>query len=337
MVVKPWLWMPVHLAHRLSPVALKMYGRFNQFQTLSWRSFNWRGLEFTNPLGIAGGVDKDATSIEDWWTLGPGFLEVGTVTPRPQSGHAGKVMERSRDQNAIWNKMGFPSQGVERVIKRLKGLYQPRFTPIFANIGKNAATPIESAVDDYLTCLHLLTGLVDGFVINISSPNTQGLRELLSPDRLRTFLEPLVSASRAPHGKRASDTAAPLLLKISPDLSPTQLDEVLFVAVDAGIDGFVLTNSSAEIRQGLPFPEEGGISGAPLAARSKEFLQRTLRVLGDKRKGLLIVSCGGILSPQDVFERLELGADLVQVYSALVFEGPFFFRKVAELAQERRV
>ena len=335
-MVKPWLWMPADWAHRLSPVALRIYGRFNQFQTLSWKSFEWRGLEFTNPLGIAGGVDKDAMSIEDWWTLGPGFLEIGTITPRPQSGHRGRIMDRSRDQRAIWNRMGFPSQGVERVIKRLKNLYQPRFTPVFANIGKNAVTPIESAVDDYLTCLHLLTGLVDGFVINISSPNTQGLRDLLSPDRLRSFLEPLVHASRAPQGKRASDVATPLLLKVSPDLSPTQLDEVLLVAVEAGIDGFVLTNSSADLRQGLAFPQEGGVSGAPLAQRSKEFLERTLRVLGEKRKGLLIISCGGILSPADVFDRLALGADLVQVYSALVFDGPFFFRKVAELAQERR-
>jgi dihydroorotate dehydrogenase len=304
------------------------------YQTLSWRSFSWHGLEFTNPLGIAGGIDKDAMSIQDWWTLGPGFIEIGTITPRPQKGHSGVRMARDLEHRALWNRMGFPSQGVEAVIKRLKRLYQPRFTPIFANIGKNASTPIESAVDDYLTCLHLLNGLVDGFVINLSSPNTPGLRDLLSPDRLRGFLEPLIAGSRETHGKRASDQATPILLKLSPDVSPTHLEEIVLVAAQLGIDGFVVSNSSASLKDKFSFPEEGGVSGAPLAQISRDMLALTIKALGDQRAGKLIVSCGGVLTPQDVFDRLALGADLVQVYSALIFEGPMFFRKVAAQAPE---
>ncbi len=332
--MKPWLWLPPRAAHDLMPLALRFLSRFQEFQTLSWSSFSWRGLEFTNPLGIAGGVDKDGVSIEDWWTFGPGFLEIGTITPRPQKGHRGITLKRDVKQQALWNKMGFPSDGVEAVIKRLKKLYQPRFTPVFANIGKNSSTALEGAVDDYLTCLHLLSGLVDGFVINISSPNSAGLRELLSPDRLKNFLEPLIAGNKEPQGKRSSDQTPPLLLKISPDISASQLQEVLSVAVEAGIDGFVVTNSSSEIRSGLQFPEDGGVSGLPLAERSKDFLKQTIQALGPQRKDLLIVSCGGVMTPQDVFERLKLGANLVQTYSALVFEGPSFFRQVADLAQD---
>jgi dihydroorotate dehydrogenase len=305
------------------------------YQTLSWGSFSWRGLEFTNPLGIAGGIDKDAVSIQDWWTLGPGFIEIGTITPRPQRGHTGRRLARHLEHRALWNRMGFPSQGVEAVIKRLKRLYQPRFTPVFANIGKNATTPIESAVDDYLTCLHLLNGLVDGFVINLSSPNTPGLRDLLSPDRLRGFLEPLIAGSRETHGKRASDRATPILLKLSPDVSPTHLEEIVLVAAQLGIDGFVVANSSTSLKDQFSFAQDGGVSGAPLAPLARDMLALTIKALGANRQGKLIISCGGVMTPQDVFERLSLGADLVQVYSALIFEGPFFFRKVANQAPER--
>lgn len=333
--MKPWLWLPPGWAHRLSPLALRAYGSVMPYQTLSWGSFTWQGIEFTNPLGIAGGVDKDGRSVADWWTLGPGFLEIGTITPRPQVGNTDQPrLLRDVSAQAIWNKMGFPSQGVESVIKRLKGIYQPRFTPIFANIGKNAATPLENAVDDYLACIHLLNGLVDAFVINISSPNTQGLRDLLVPDRLRRFLEPLASGRSSAVGRRASDVNTPLLLKISPDVSRAQLEEVLLVSIENGVEGFVLTNSSSEIRDKLEFPSEGGVSGQPLAERAKEFLQVAVETLGEKRSGKLLISCGGVLTPDDVFERLKMGADLVEVYSALVFHGPFFFRRVAQLARE---
>ena len=301
-------------------------------QTLTWSPFAWRDLEFTNPLGIAGGVDKNADCIDGWWALGAGFIEVGTVTPKPQEGHSGKVMDRNKGAQAVWNKMGFPSRGVEHVVRQLKSLYQPHFTPIFVNIGKNKATPLDRASDDYVNCMKHLAGLADAFVINISSPNTEGLRELLEPDNLNKFLEPLVRANQEILGSRSSDQGTPLLLKISPDITIEELNKVLEISLNHNIDGWILTNTSLGMREGLHFPSDGGVSGLPLAKRSKEMLSQTVNYLGDRREGKLIVSSGGVMSPADVFERLKMGANLVQVYSSLIFSGPFFFRDVAEQA-----
>ncbi len=335
-MVKPWLWVSPQLAHDLSPLALKLYGRFNSYQTLTWSPFVWRGIEFTNRLGLAGGVDKNASNIEHWWTLGPGFVEIGTVTPQAQPGHRGKRLDRDVAQRSIWNRLGFPSHGVEHVREKLKHLYQPRFTPVFANIGKNATTPLADAARDYITCIEKLSGLVDAFVVNISSPNTEGLRELAKPNNFQRFLEPIVAANNMRKGHRASDINVPLLIKLSPDTTDEDLANILNTSADLGVDGWILTNSSVGIRDNLSFPVEGGVSGGPLASRSKEILRKTIQILGSKRQDRLVVSCGGVLTPQDVFERLEMGADLVQVYSALIFEGPFFFRKVGEAAEVRR-
>jgi dihydroorotate dehydrogenase len=240
------------------------------------------------------------------------------VTPRPQPGNTPPVVARDLARRALWNRMGFPSRGADVVQRRLQALASPRPTPLFANIGKNAATPLEAAADDYIDLLRRLRGLVDGFVVNISSPNTKGLRDLLQPERLTDFLRPLVAERREP-----------LLLKISPDLDDEDLARVLTISHDLGIDGWILTNTSQGLREGLSFPKEGGVSGSPLAARSTDVLRRSLALLGARRAGKLIVSVGGVMSPADVRERLALGADLVQVYSALIFEGPYFFRKVA--------
>lgn len=333
--MRPWLWLSPQLAHDLTPLALKLYGHFNPYQTLTWNPFTWRGLEFTNRLGLAGGVDKNADNIEHWWTLGPGFVEIGTVTPQPQTGHIGKRLARDHGQHSIWNRLGFPSHGMNHVVSRLQHLYQPRFTPVFANIGKNATTPLENAAQDYITCMEKLYPYVDAFVVNISSPNTAGLRELSRPENFEKFLSPIVLANNNRKGERISDVRLPLLIKLSPDISDTELESILHTSADMGIDGWILTNSSAELRQGLSFPKEGGVSGKPLAQRSKELLSRAVQSLGKKREDRLLISCGGVMSPFDVFERLELGADLVQVYSALIFNGPFFFRRVKEAAEVR--
>jgi dihydroorotate dehydrogenase len=278
----------------------------------------WRGLEFPNRIGIAGGVDKDARNVRAWWALGAGFVEVGTVTPRPQAGNTPPVVARDVSHEALWNRLGFPSDGLVKVRQRLEEVGRPYRAPVFANIGKNASTPLETAHLDYSELIRGLRGVVDGFVINISSPNTKGLRELLQPERLHAFLTPILTEKREP-----------VLLKLSPDTPDEDLERVLQISSDLGIDGWVLTNTSQSIRDGLDFPKEGGVSGRPLADHSKQFLTRTLRLLGDRRAGRLIVSVGGIMSGSDVSERLALGADLVQAYSALIFEGPLFFRKVA--------
>ena len=316
--VRPWLWVSPALAHRISPTVLNGLSPFLRAAPPRWRSFSWRGLEFPNRIGIAGGVDKDARNVRAWWSLGAGFVEVGTITPQPQSGNTPPVVARDVAHEALWNRLGFPSEGLIKVRERLAHLERPFRAPVFANIGKNAATPLEGAHADYLELMRGLRGVVDGFVINISSPNTKGLRELLRPERLRAFLTPILSEKREP-----------VLLKLSPDTSTEDLAAVLEISSELGIDGWVLTNTSQGIRDGLQFPKEGGVSGRPLAEHSKQFLTRTVNLLGDRRAGRLIVSVGGIMSGADVSERLALGADLVQAYSALIFEGPLFFRKVA--------
>ncbi len=330
--MRPWLLMPASWAHHIAPVALNIYGRLKPFQTLTWSPFTWRDLEFSNRLGIAGGVDKDASQVKSWWTLGPGFLEIGTVTPLPQPGNQGKRVGRDRRNQAVWNRLGFPSRGAEHVAQQLKPLYQPRFTPIFANVGKNKNTSLEQAHTDYITCMRKLRGLVDAFVINLSSPNTPGLRDLLKPEYLTTFLSPILDDNRQ---YTRGNHATPIFLKVSPDLTDDGLAAVLDTSLELGIDGWILTNTTQGAREGLPFPAEGGVSGRPLAATSKRLLARAVAHLGSRRQDRLIISVGGVLTPQDVFERLEMGADLVQVYAALLFSGPFFFRQVADHASLR--
>lgn len=319
---RPWLWLSPSLAHKLSPTILRGLNWIGPSRPPAWRPFDWRGLQFPNRLGIAGGVDKNAENIKAWWGLGCGFVEIGTVTPLAQRGNTPPVVDRDVAHEALWNRLGFPSQGLRRVRKRLEKLKRPFPAPIFANIGKNATTPLDQAQNDYIQLLNELRGLVDGFVINISSPNTRGLRELLKPERLREFLEPIMNSLPLGH--------EPVLLKLSPDLQDDELEHALQISHALGIDGWILTNTSQGLREGLNFPKEGGVSGRPLGPVSKEMLRKTLRLLGQKRKGKLIISVGGVMSADDVTERLEMGADLVQVYSALIFEGPMFFRRVAK-------
>lgn len=321
--MRPWLWLSPSLAHKISPQVLNgMRYLHPGAKPPEWRPLEWRGLYFPNRLGLAGGVDKDAKNIKAWWTFGAGFLEVGTITPEPQPGNTPPVLDRDVSNLAVWNRLGFPSQGVEKVRRRLLKLKKPFVAPVFANIGKNATTPLEQAHNDYIQLLEKLAGTVDGFVINISSPNTKGLRELLKPEKLTDFLTPILAT-------RPKDFS-PILLKLSPDMEDTELERVLEISLALGIDGWIFTNTSQGIRDNLAFPKEGGVSGKPLAPRAKEVLVRALEILGTRRKGRLIVSVGGVLNGDDVAERLALGADLVQVYSALIFEGPTFFKQVAE-------
>jgi dihydroorotate dehydrogenase len=260
--MRPWLLLPASWAHSIGPIALNFYGRLRPFQRLTWSPFTWNHLTFQNRLGIAGGVDKDATQVQAWWSLGTGFLEIGTVTPRPQPGHSGKRLGRDCGNEAVWNRLGFPSRGVEFVAQQLEKLPRPRFTPLFANVGKNKDTPLEKAHEDYIACIRRLHGLADGFVINLSSPNTAGLRDLLKPEYLTKFLEPIIGANRSVQN---GGSRTPLLLKVSPDLSLTDLAQVLDTSERLGVDGWVLTNSSQGLREGLAFPPEGGVSGRPLA------------------------------------------------------------------------
>ena len=320
--MKPWLLLPPSISYKLGPLFLKAYGRLKPYQTLTWLPKTWRGLEFTNPMGIAGGVDKDLETFKAWWTLGVGFVEVGTITPKPQAGHSGQVIDRNSQQMAVWNKLGFPSKGVQHAVQQLKDLYKPHFTPIFANIGKNKTTSNDKAHEDYIQCMKQLSEHVDAFVLNVSSPNTEDLRELLKPKNLKSFLKPIIEAN---------SSKIPIILKISPDISNEELKHILDVSLELKIDGWILTNTTSD-RKDSPFPKEGGVSGQPLHERSKSLLKEAIKILGANKGDRLLISTGGIMTPEDAFERLRLGADLVQVYSSLIFEGPYFFRNVADKA-----
>jgi dihydroorotate dehydrogenase len=323
--IKPWLWLPANWAHSLSPLALRLLNNFGEGQPLVWKTRQWKNLIFKNPLGVAGGLDKNAEFLRAWWNLGAGFVEVGTVTPMPQGPNDGRIISRDSTSKTLWNRMGFPSHGAEEVYFNLKS-FSPYATPVFVNVGKNRTTKLEDAPIDYLAVMSHLQTLADVFVINISSPNTPGLRDLQKKENLQRLLEPLV--------KFCLRINKPLLLKISPDLSKEELEEVLLTAADTGVNGFVLTNTTLARTANSPFPKEGGLSGRALSAKSEEVLIDSIKILGNRRKDLLIVSVGGIFTIQDVLRRLDLGADLVQAYSALVFEGPGFFKQVAKQFQK---
>lgn len=327
--MRPWLMIPPKWAHDLSSLALPVISFLHEKDIPEWHSFSWRGLHFSNPLGIAGGVDKNADNIGDWWRLGCGFVEVGTVTPRPQDPNPGIIMDRDLQLQAMWNKMGFPSEGAEEVYFNLK-TYGPEFkTPIFVNIGKNRTTANADAVYDYLFLMDRFKDLADVFVVNISSPNTKGLRDLQKKENLQALLNPLVD-------RAAQNNGTPLLVKLSPDMGEEGLAEAISNCADIGVDGLVLTNTTLTRPQGCHFSEEGGLSGAPLKDLSKKALEIAAKTLGNKKKDMLIVSAGGIMTPQDVFERLQMGANLVQIYSALVFYGPGFFHEVSRRYHEEK-
>jgi dihydroorotate dehydrogenase len=350
---KPWLLLPVKVAHDIAPVGLKIGATFQSAlhgdEIPIWKPLKWKGLSFPNRFGVAGGVDKDGELIEEWWAYGAGFVEIGTVTPRAQGPNPGKIMGRDLESKALWNRMGFPGSGVHVAKENLKDLPLRRKTPVFVNIGKNRDTANDDAVKDYAECMRSLSvaptarpglgrssranetavgvSLADAYVINISSPNTTGLRELLQPKAFQRFLGGVMAAKNKIESDFESST--PVLLKLSPDTESDDLQNVVRISCELGIDGFVATNTTLAREHGSPFPPEGGVSGQPLARKSKEVLSQISNALGHSKGDKLLISVGGVMSAEDVRERLELGADLVQAYSGLIFEGPGLFRNVA--------
>ncbi|MCX7741535.1 MAG: quinone-dependent dihydroorotate dehydrogenase [Meiothermus sp.] len=272
------------------------------------------GLRFPNPVGLAAGLDKNALALRAWPALGFGFVEIGSVTALAQPGNPKPRLFRLPQEEALVNRMGFNNDGAEALAQRLAAwqqAYGKLPVPLGINLGKSKAAPLEEAAQDYLRSLALLLPYGDYFVVNVSSPNTPGLRRLQEKELLAELLGTL---SGFLQGRK------PLLLKISPDLTWPQIDEVLELAERFGLSGLIATNTTTQ-REGLktPYPEEGGLSGRPLAQRSLEVLRYLNKQLGGR---LPIVSVGGIFTPKDVWERLEQGATLVQVYTALVYRGP---------------
>lgn len=319
---KPWLWLPPKLAHDISPFFLPLFSKnFSvDIEDTGWKPVAWKDLSFSNPMGIAGGVDKNGQSLYDWQSLGAGFLELGTVTPQPQEANPGPIVARSYAQRALWNKMGFPNKGVGIVRENLQTFAEKKKVPLFVNIGKNRTTSNLKAHEDYIYCMQKLYMYADAFVINVSSPNTRDLRDLQKGDE---FLQFLLKISEA---KKQYCAGTPILLKLSPDLSSRELEFILETSYE-DVDGWILANTTKKRYPNSNFPGEGGISGRPLKASSKDFLSRAMQILGKEKKGKLVVSVGGIDDASEIKERLRIGADLVQVYSALIFEGPLFFKK----------
>ena len=321
----PWWWVSPEKAHRYFPKILHFLSRLRDYRHFSWKPLTWQDLEFDNPLGLAAGVDKDAQYMSDWWTWGPGFIEVGTVTPKPQEAHAPPHVMRSLRDQSLWNHLGFPSVGGNEVKNRLSAHSPPYPSPLFLNIGPNRQS--EDSVPDYAHLIRLFQGQVDAFVINISSPNTEKLKDLTEPQNFIRLLRSLNLALGEYKLRRV-----PLLIKLGPDLTENAFKTLLDLGVENGVNGWVLTNSTKKRTSKSVYPVEGGVSGLPLDALSKQALEWATKHLDSVRYEQLLISVGGVMTPEAVFARLDMGANLVEVYSALIFHGPWFFQKVAKQA-----
>ena len=270
------------------------------------------GLKFKNPVGLAAGFDKDAKCYQELSNFGFGFIEIGTLTPKPQDGNPKKRLFRLKADSAIINRMGFNNGGVEAAVLRLK---TNNGVLIGGNIGKNKITPNEDATSDYLICFETLFDYVDYFVVNVSSPNTPNLRELQDKKPLTALLTQLETRNSEHKTKK------PILLKIAPDLTDEQLLDIIDIVNKTKIAGVIATNTTIS-REGLMSEnkaETGGLSGKPLTKRSTE----VIRFLSEKsNKAFPIIGVGGIHSAEDALEKLEAGASLVQLYTGFIYEGP---------------
>ncbi len=322
--------MPPEAAHHFTTGMFKLVGRIPGVRALLTSIFSTdgnlertvMGITFPNPVGLAAGFDKNADFINEFKTLGFGFIEVGTVTPKAQPGNDKPRMFRIQSDKALINRMGFNNDGLaamqKALKKRLNGLI------IGGNIGKNKVTPNEKALDDYVICFEGLYDYVDYFVVNVSSPNTPNLRELQDKEPLTKLLNTISELNSS------KSVPKPILLKIAPDLTEDQLDDILDIVKLTGIDGVIATNTTIS-RDGLSIPESaideigtGGLSGRPLRERSTE----VVRYLRDRNKNMVIIGVGGITDEKSALEKLNAGADLIQVYTGFIYEGPSFVKRI---------
>ncbi|MBI5494011.1 MAG: quinone-dependent dihydroorotate dehydrogenase [Deltaproteobacteria bacterium] len=271
------------------------------------------GLRLRNPVGLAAGFDKNAEAIPALAALGFGFLEVGTLTRRPQPGNPRPRMFRYPALGAVVNRLGFNNVGVEEAARTLERVERPGI-PIGINVGKNATTSLEDAPAEYAECIRILLPYGDYFTLNISSPNTQDLRKLHENDRLQALFDAVLPVMG---GKK------PLFLKLSPDAEPADLENAARMAADRGV-GLICTNTTVD-RTGLETLEKGGLSGAPLTRRSTETLKRVLAAVDGR---VPVIGVGGIMSPADALEKMNAGAAAVQVYTGLIYRGPGFVREL---------
>jgi len=282
------------------------------------------GLTFRHPLGLAAGMDKNAVALRAWEALGFSHLEIGTVTPRPQPGNPKPRMFRLPEDQALINRMGFNNGGAEAAAERIKAS-KHRNLIVGGNIGRNKTTANEQAVDDYLAALNAVYAVVDYIAVNVSSPNTPGLRDLQSEASMRALLQAVADEAKRLGGK-------PVAVKIDPDSSKEHVQRTAALAVECGLRGIIATNTTVG-RNGLRTPQAridaigaGGLSGAPLTRRSTEVVEWVRGAVGGSTS---VIGVGGVRTAQDVQDKLSAGADLVQVYSGLVYEGPAMVRQLA--------
>jgi dihydroorotate dehydrogenase len=333
LIIQPILFLlPAETAHRLVFGLLKIIFKIPLAGELLNRVFRYEspklsktlmGLTFSNPIGLAAGFDKNAELIDEFATLGFGFIEIGTVTPQPQIGNDKPRLFRLKTDQALINRMGFNNEGMFAVAKRLKKRRSQVI--VGGNIGKNKTTPNEQALDDYILCFRTLFAYVDYFVVNVSSPNTPNLRALQEKEPLQTLLQTLQTENQSHKSPK------PILLKIAPDLTTEQLDEVIEVIQSTQIAGVIATNTTIA-RAGLQTsPAQiaqigmGGLSGKPLRNRATEVIQYLRQKLDNQ---IVIIGVGGIFTAQDAQEKLAAGADLVQVYTGFVYEGAGMIKKI---------
>lgn len=283
------------------------------------------GLTFENPVGLAAGFDKDAKLIDELACFGFGFIEIGTITPKPQPGNERPRLFRLPADQALINRMGFNNEGAVAAVRRLK-----KRSPgvlVGGNIGKNKITPNDQATADYADCLETLYPYVDYFVVNVSSPNTPGLRDLQEKEPLKKLLLHVKQLSQT----REKQKPKPILLKIAPDLTTGQLDDVIEILKATGTDGVIATNTTLS-REGLSTNDDeikkigaGGLSGKPLNEKSNAVIKYLRSQLGPAYP---IIGVGGIMTPEDAVEKLNAGADLIQIYTGFVYEGPGFVKRI---------
>jgi dihydroorotate dehydrogenase len=327
--IRPLLFrLDPEVVHHLTLLLLGMAGRFSPARWLLRSMYACPdhpvevfGLTFNNPVGLAAGYDKDGVAVSGLATLGFGHIEVGTVTPLPQEGNPKPRIFRLVEDQAVINRMGFPGKGADFVFQQIAKENKPYGVKLGVNLGKNKDTPLEKSADDYLALMRIFAPLADYLAINVSSPNTVGLRRLQGRQMLESLLKSISNE------RSRLNTSTPILIKLAPDLEDNELVDALEVILDSGMDGIIATNttlSRLNLRS-TKGEESGGLSGAPLRDLSLQMLEKIMQ----RVKGRIpVVSVGGIMTPQDARQRLDAGAVLVQVYTGLVYQGPGLVKKI---------
>jgi dihydroorotate dehydrogenase len=326
--IRPLLFsLDAEAAHRLTIGLLRAASRFDpalrvlrSFQPPSQPKTLF-GLTFPNPIGLAAGLDKNGVAIPAWAALGFGFVEIGTVTAKAQPGNPEPRIFRLPSQQALINRLGFNNGGADAIAERLRKLRESGrwpTVPVGINIGKSRSTPLEDATDDYLYSFRLLRDFADYITLNVSSPNTPGLRDLQEP----AALSPLLKAI----GNEPGPATKPVLIKISPDLSPTELEAIVNVCEENGVAGIIATNTTLDHSSVPPeLDEEGGLSGAPLQKKTTALVRDIVA-----KTAIPVIASGGICDAESAREKFQMGAQLVQLYTGFVYRGPGLLREIIE-------